>query len=251
MADETWIPEHNGDLPLEVRQVQITDIIDEMAAPAEDILCGTLGCDSGTTDPVGEQQQTQWENRGLDNKEEEAKDVEIGVENTKLGDPAEVSTSHSIEGAEEITGEPRLELESEEDNIPMGEEPGDTEFAERCSSPLSQQPETPDLLPTEKAEKLSACQMIEVEEEELASTGHSKENGKESFYDEQENGSKYFLSLSPTGSQQDPSEGPPNSANRPDIFRHSYSRYDTVSYRKIRKGNTKQRIDEFESMMNL
>lgn len=28
------------------------------------------------------------------------------------------------------------------------------------------------------------------------------------------------------------------------------SKYSTVSYRKIRKGNTKQRVDEFESMVN-
>nr|XP_023416807.1 ermin [Cavia porcellus] len=36
-----------------------------------------------------------------------------------------------------------------------------------------------------------------------------------------------------------------------DISRNAYSRYNTISYRKIRKGNTKQRIDEFESMMHL
>ncbi|XP_029460755.1 ermin [Rhinatrema bivittatum] len=41
----------------------------------------------------------------------------------------------------------------------------------------------------------------------------------------------------------------PGSGSKPDIS--SYSKYNTVSYRKIRKGNTKQRVDEFESMMNL
>uniref|UniRef100_A0A8C2UDL9 Ermin n=1 Tax=Coturnix japonica TaxID=93934 RepID=A0A8C2UDL9_COTJA len=43
----------------------------------------------------------------------------------------------------------------------------------------------------------------------------------------------------------------PGLGKKNDISRHSYSRYNTISYRKIRKGNTKQRIDEFESMMHL
>lgn len=44
---------------------------------------------------------------------------------------------------------------------------------------------------------------------------------------------------------------PPSLGKKNDISRHSYSRYNTISYRRIRKGNTKQRIDEFESMMHL
>ncbi|NXB44325.1 ERMIN protein, partial [Leucopsar rothschildi] len=43
----------------------------------------------------------------------------------------------------------------------------------------------------------------------------------------------------------------PGLGKKNDISRHSYSRYNTISYRRIRKGNTKQRIDEFESMMHL
>uniref|UniRef100_A0A673ZNW4 Ermin n=1 Tax=Salmo trutta TaxID=8032 RepID=A0A673ZNW4_SALTR len=44
-----------------------------------------------------------------------------------------------------------------------------------------------------------------------------------------------------SGGRQSPDEKP-GSKNA--------SKYSTVSYRKIRKGNTKQRIDEFESMVN-
>ncbi|XP_008997117.1 ermin [Callithrix jacchus] len=47
-----------------------------------------------------------------------------------------------------------------------------------------------------------------------------------------------------------PDEQPPL-GKKSDISRNAYSRYNTISYRKIRKGNTKQRIDEFESMMHL
>ncbi|KFO22413.1 Ermin [Fukomys damarensis] len=46
-------------------------------------------------------------------------------------------------------------------------------------------------------------------------------------------------------------EEPPALGKKGDIARNAYSRYNTISYRKIRKGNTKQRIDEFESMMHL
>ncbi|XP_006091318.1 ermin isoform X1 [Myotis lucifugus] len=55
---------------------------------------------------------------------------------------------------------------------------------------------------------------------------------------------------SPSSQPVTPDEQPPF-GKKSDISRNAYSRYNTISYRKIRKGNTKQRIDEFESMMNL
>ncbi|XP_004674697.1 PREDICTED: ermin [Condylura cristata] len=57
--------------------------------------------------------------------------------------------------------------------------------------------------------------------------------------------------LSSPSSQPVTPDEQPALVKRGDISRNAYSRYNTISYRKIRKGNTKQRIDEFESMMNL
>ncbi|XP_007888107.2 ermin [Callorhinchus milii] len=67
-----------------------------------------------------------------------------------------------------------------------------------------------------------------------------------------ENGSSVSPSVSPVLSYQ--LESPTSSdctGRKLDITKHNYSRYNTVSYRKIRKGNTKQRIDEFESMLHI
>lgn len=57
--------------------------------------------------------------------------------------------------------------------------------------------------------------------------------------------------LSSPGSQPVTPDEQPALGKKGDISRNAYSRYNTISYRKIRKGNTKQRIDEFESMMHL
>ncbi|XP_048200242.1 ermin isoform X2 [Perognathus longimembris pacificus] len=57
--------------------------------------------------------------------------------------------------------------------------------------------------------------------------------------------------LSSPSSQPATPDEQPMLAKKGDISRNAYSRYNTISYRKIRKGNTKQRIDEFESMMHL
>ncbi|KAM4859116.1 ermin [Thomomys bottae] len=62
--------------------------------------------------------------------------------------------------------------------------------------------------------------------------------------------SEDFPLSSPSSQPATPDEQP-MLGKKGDISRNSYSRYNTISYRKIRRGNTKQRIDEFESMMHL
>ncbi|KAI5220229.1 ermin [Manis pentadactyla] len=57
--------------------------------------------------------------------------------------------------------------------------------------------------------------------------------------------------LSSPSSQPVTPDEQPAFGKKNDISRNAYSRYNTISYRKIRKGNTKQRIDEFESLMHL
>ncbi|XP_025914089.1 ermin [Apteryx rowi] len=92
----------------------------------------------------------------------------------------------------------------------------------------------------------------DTEEDEVQLIEIKKEHSEESRLKKQENGKEVSPPTSPTCNSQPEKPGEqPGVGKKNDISRHSYSRYNTISYRKIRKGNTKQRIDEFESMMHL
>ncbi|XP_035266463.1 ermin-like [Anguilla anguilla] len=80
-------------------------------------------------------------------------------------------------------------------------------------------------------------------EEEEVTEGVQQESSSE--------GSQSSQGASPRCSVQSSGEMSPGGSQKSSTSRHSNSKYNTVSYRKIRKGNTKQRIDEFESMMHL
>ncbi|XP_030343623.1 ermin [Strigops habroptila] len=92
----------------------------------------------------------------------------------------------------------------------------------------------------------------DTEEDEVQVIEIKKENSEASHL-KQYDSSKEASPLTTPG-WNSPVEKPgeqPSLGKKNDISRHSYSRYNTISYRRIRKGNTKQRIDEFESMMHL
>lgn len=80
------------------------------------------------------------------------------------------------------------------------------------------------------------------EEEEEVTEGAQEESSLEGCHDSQ--------GASPRRRVQSSGEMPPEGSQKSSTSHRSYSKYNTVSYRKIRKGNTKQRIDEFESMMH-
>ncbi|XP_043432699.1 ermin [Prionailurus bengalensis] len=88
------------------------------------------------------------------------------------------------------------------------------------------------------------------DEDEVRVIEFQKKNVEDSQLKEEGNANEDSPLSSPSSQPVTPDEQPPF-GKKSDISRNAYSRYNTISYRKIRKGNTKQRIDEFESMMHL
>ncbi|XP_026971141.1 ermin isoform X1 [Sagmatias obliquidens] len=88
------------------------------------------------------------------------------------------------------------------------------------------------------------------DEDEVRVIELKKKNEEGSQLKEEGDASEDSPLSSPSSQPVTPDEQP-TFGKKGDISRNAYSRYNTISYRKIRKGNTKQRIDEFESMMHL
>ncbi|XP_075036944.1 ermin [Mixophyes fleayi] len=238
MSEETEIPEHNGNAQPEIIPVQITDIIDQMDTS---VVCKTR-------DPVFTSKIT--EGTGIHLADKVVTPIldinQETIEEEQKGETDPASTSQT--GSDAQKGECELIRETEVDSAPACTFPGKEDLDEPSGDHEGVKTETPDILLHSQRKHLdetSPEDTLTETEEENTSIETDNENG-EGSHDEQEYG---FRSVSPGGGHLGSNEE--QSGNKPDISRHSYSRYDTVSYRKIRKGNTKQRIDEFESMMNL
>ncbi|XP_023787220.1 ermin [Cyanistes caeruleus] len=137
-----------------------------------------------------------------------------------------------------------------------GEGPGGT-AGTATAAPGTEEPETP---PGSGQPRGNAAEEAEEEEEEEEDTEEDEVQVIEMKKGKSE---APRLQQRDSGKQASPPGSPgcnsplekggeqPSLGKKNDISRHSYSRYNTISYRRIRKGNTKQRIDEFESMMHL
>ncbi|KFQ96668.1 Ermin, partial [Nipponia nippon] len=80
----------------------------------------------------------------------------------------------------------------------------------------------------------------DTEEDEVQVIEIKKENGEASPLKQQDSGKEASPPTSPGCNSQVEKPGEqPSLGKKNDISRHSYSRYNTISYRRIRKGNTK------------
>ncbi|CAI9604556.1 unnamed protein product [Staurois parvus] len=255
MADEIQISECNGDRLPEIPQ--LTNIIDQMDT--------FTACETRENNPVCPSESKEGSGICL---EEKIDSLEI-KENTEKEHQAEQDTaaeqdsgrltSHNTHSEEHNNGEDCQTTlvtlytftEVEGVNVPPHDSPGQ----EETTKPEEQEEnkaEAQDIFMYKQAKTLSETreeEMLTETEEENTSIETDNDNGQGSC-DEQENRPRPIFSVSPSGSLLESNSDQQEPGNRPDISRNNYSRYDTVSYRKIRKGNTKQRIDEFESMMN-
>ncbi|KAM6070587.1 ermin [Chlamydotis macqueenii] len=243
------MPECNGSVPSEKGPLQLVGVIDEIAKSV-----GTLPYANAETSPAAplakENQEANSNSlaedvaRGEFDGEEQCKEKREGSDRTlQLGSADAQDVGTDGQESEEGPG-------SEGTTAGSGErEPGaaaspDGEVAGTLADGRGNAAEEEEAEEAEEEE--------DTEEDEVQVIEMKKENGEASHPQQQDSGREASPPTSPGCHSQAEKPGEqPSLGKKNDISRHSYSRYNTISYRRIRKGNTKQRIDEFESMMHL
>ncbi|XP_062974693.1 ermin [Elgaria multicarinata webbii] len=267
MTEDIQVPtsmsEYNRNVPSEKPQLQVIDIIDQIANSVELFPYETAEPSSGSL-------LTQENQEGTNNLvENTAYEVSVGMKDHggkpegNKEEKADISSQKTRyweeESGEGLCGESHPVSTQEHEAAKQEEwdvrQPQD-EKAYSTNEAEEDQKEAQLSEPKEHIKEetqLEANEYPTEEDSDGTEEGMRKENNEDSHKPRQEgdSNSKDFFPTNPScNSQTEKPDEQAGSMKKNDISRHSYSRYNTISYRKIRKGNTKQRIDEFESMMH-
>ncbi|NWX73155.1 ERMIN protein, partial [Alca torda] len=249
------MPECNGSVPLEKGPLQVIGVIDEIAKSV-----GTVPYANAETSPnPPPAKENQEENRNSlaedivhgdcgGEKQREEKPEENG--GTLQQGPADAQdTGTDGQGSEEGPGSEGTPAGSGGTGT-AASAGGDT--AGTLTASADGRRNAAEKEAEEEEEEEGEEEEEDTEEDEVQVIELKKENGEASRLQQQGSGKEPSPPTSPGCNSQAEKPGEqPSLGKKNDISRHSYSRYNTISYRRIRKGNTKQRIDEFESMMHL
>ncbi|NXK84097.1 ERMIN protein, partial [Amazona guildingii] len=245
----TGMPECNGSVPLEKGPLQV---IGEIAKSVGMVPCTNAEMSPDDASPAEE-------NQG-ENSNSLAEDIVHGDfdEEKQCKEKREENNGTLQQGSADIqdTGTDGQESEEGSEGLPVGSR---KPMMGMAASTIMEAAETLTASTDGRGNATEEEEVEDEEEEEEEDTEEDevqvieiKENSKASHlkqYDSSEEASPLT-----TPGCNSPVEKPGEQLSlgkKNDISRHSYSRYNTISYRRIRKGNTKQRIDEFESMMHL
>ncbi|NWQ95631.1 ERMIN protein, partial [Burhinus bistriatus] len=245
------MPECNGSVPLEKGPLQVIGVIDEIAKSV-----GTVPYANAEMSPDPPSAKENQE----ENRTSLAEDIVHGdSDGEKQGEEKQEENSGTLQ-----QGSANIQ-DTGTDGQESGEGPGSEETPAgsreqelgTAASPSGEAAGTP-VASTDgrgnaaEEEEEADEEEEDTEEDEVQVIEIKKENGEVSRLEQQGSGKEASALTSPGCNSQVEKPGEqPSLGKKNDISRHSYSRYNTISYRRIRKGNTKQRIDEFESMMHL
>ncbi|XP_044274404.1 ermin [Varanus komodoensis] len=273
MTDDVQVPtsmsEYKRNMPSEKPQIQVIDIIDQIANSVEIFPYETDEPKPGflLTQENQEGNISLAENTVYDGSVE-AKEMSLlyhlvsskgkpgGNKEEKDGVSSQETRDWEEESGEELCVE-NHPLSTEGHEVTKPEEWDAQQLQDEKAPSTNEAEEDQEEVPlNEPKEQIKEDTQLEANEDAAdedsdGTEGEQKENNEELHKQRQEENRNESLPTSPScHSQTETANEQTGSLKINDISRHSYSRYNTISYRKIRKGNTKQRIDEFESMMH-
>ncbi|KAM6332320.1 ermin [Podargus strigoides] len=247
------MPECNGSVPPEKGPLQVIAAIDDIAKSVGTV--PYMNAEMSPDPPLPKENQEENRNslaedirRGDSDGEQQCEETREENEGAVQQGPAGIQdTGTSGQQSDEGLGSEGTPAGGGEHELGTAASPG-----EEAAGTLTASTHGTGNAAEEEEEEAEEEEEEEDTEEDEVQVIEIKKNGEASCLEQHDSGKEGSPPTSPGCNSPAEKAGElPGPGKKNDISRHSYSRYNTISYRRIRKGNTKQRIDEFESMMHL